>query len=542
MSFITIDPAVAGDTFVAGTTDLADATPMTVVAIGIQTVSTSPTSGFWSATFTNPLPGAVGIYATDGVATYSANHILVKHIAPVVNGPIDPSSTIIGGTLTPSSVAPTGTQIVVSKNGTPFTTAAVDENGSWGVPVAGLVNGDVITAHAGGNENNLRTPTFWSTCWGLIAGTPNGGFFISGGVKNLGNARIVPDVSVFFPDSGGFFVAANTAPQSLLNGTLSPLSTGDVVATVGALSGPGANGSRIPTSLAEFGILWQLFGTQSLAYYRESHFAFVLPGDQVFLVGGRAAADPAFSVEDGTGDVTGETIGGAVTGNTLSFNRVGGYAVLLASGKIIIGGSDNTADIYDPGTNLFTPSAGTMTVGRSNSAAALLVSNKVLIAGGVSDSTAELYDPVGDSFAATTGPMAAARSNFVAILLNNNKVLCAGGDDGAGNALSAAELYDPVSDTFSATGSMNIPRRGYAAVKLADGKVLIVGGATAASPPDPTATAEIYDPVAETFTLTSGTALSDDSNSVVVAPVDPVPASDPPFPPGAAWAYGNKPL
>ena len=47
-------------------------------------------------------------------------------------------------------------------------------------------------------------------------------------------------------------------------------------------------------------------------------------------------------------------------------------------------------------------------------------------------------------------------------------------------ALATAELYDPVTDTWSATGPMRYARYGAEAVTLADGRVLVVGSSSMA--------------------------------------------------------------
>ena len=545
MSFITIDtPIVAGDTVVSGTTDLPDGTFITAAVIGRDTANAAAAGGIWSVTFADPISGGSGIYATDSLGTYSTNHVLVKQSVPTINGPIDPSATAIGGTLSSSAV---GTKITVIKNGTPIATTSTGDGGFWGASVAGLVVGDSITAKAGGNENVLQHPTCWFNSFaGMIGAHPHGGYSIVEGYPTLIGTRLDfrLDASFFFPDDGGFFVSAAPAPQPFLRGTLVVLSTGEAICFGGspaspAFPGSGTGGSRVGFSLAQDGIAWTPYGTQSAAYYREGHFAFVLPGNSVFLVGGAAYSDPNFSAEDGVGDVTGEVLGGVVTANTMGAPE-GSYAVLLNTGKILIGATGGgIAELYDPGPNTFTPAANPMTAVRSEPGAALLLSGNVLIAGGQALASAEIYDPVGDTFTATTGPMSTNRNEFTAVLLDSGKVLCAGGHDGANGVLATAELYDPVADTFSPTGSMSVPRLSYAAIKLADGTVLIAGGASSRSPLVYDATAEIYDPLTETFSMVSGSAQSASSGAVTVGLVDP---ADPPFPPGAAWAYGNKPL
>jgi hypothetical protein len=91
-------------------------------------------------------------------------------------------------------------------------------------------------------------------------------------------------------------------------------------------------------------------------------------------------------------------------------------------------------------------------------------------------------------------------------LLINGKVLVAAGvGQGAGQGpfypfLSSAELYDPVTQTFTATGDLNVARWNHTATLLKDGRVLVVGGD--GRPGLYQTTAELYDPNTESWTLT----------------------------------------
>ena len=141
-----------------------------------------------------------------------------------------------------------------------------------------------------------------------------------------------------------------------------------------------------------------------------------------------------------------------------------------------------------------------MTTPRADHSAAALQDGRALLAGGTTNanvggvtSSAEIYDPNAKSFTAT-GSMTVARQGATATLLNDGRVLLAGGVQNIGfrAELSSAELYDPVAGTFTATGSMQTPREGHTATLLRDGQVLVAGGSD--NGVHTLDSAEIYDP------------------------------------------------
>jgi hypothetical protein len=133
----------------------------------------------------------------------------------------------------------------------------------------------------------------------------------------------------------------------------------------------------------------------------------------------------------------------------------------------------------------------------------LLLDGRVLVAGGVDSASAELFDPRSGTWRATAD-MGSIRSLASATLLPDGRVLLAGGSDSSshGGWLATAELYDPVLETWTATDPMDEARYGHTATLLRDGTVLVAGGSVRDSTPIDTgasATAERYDPLRATW-------------------------------------------
>ena len=151
-----------------------------------------------------------------------------------------------------------------------------------------------------------------------------------------------------------------------------------------------------------------------------------------------------------------------------------------------------------------------MATARSFHTATLLQDGRVLIAGGADASfttvgSAEIYDPVKQTFA-PAGNMTAARASHTATLLPDGRVLIVGGEQtpsGPNGIMpgQSAELYDPSTGSFIPTGSLLMGRQGFNATLLANGKVLITGGAAGLTDAGYImGDAEIYDPAAGAFT------------------------------------------
>jgi len=198
------------------------------------------------------------------------------------------------------------------------------------------------------------------------------------------------------------------------------------------------------------------------------------------------------------------------TTGSMSTGRYAITAVVLKDGKVLVAGGIsgstvvNTAEVYDPATGAWT-STGNMKMGRAYYVAVLLPNGKVLVAGGCTNSncsaatrTAELYNPTTGEWTATRS-MSTLRYFFAGTRLNDGQVLVEGGcsrvNCGANSA--TAELYDPRARTWTLTGSMSSARDYHTATRLADGRVMVTGGYTGGN------LSEIYDPSTGAWTTTS---------------------------------------
>jgi len=246
---------------------------------------------------------------------------------------------------------------------------------------------------------------------------------------------------------------------------------------------------------------------RSMTAKRAAHTATLLDNGKVLITGG--------FVGDGGGLASAEvfdpTTNAFTSAQNLTAARAGHTATLLPNGKILIAGGYNgeylnSAEVFDPTTNRFA-SAGQMVTARSGHVATLLNNGKVLLAGGVGTgwtflADAELYDPKTNTFTATGG-MQAARESHTATLLKDGKVLIAGGHKGRRSAITIyanAEIYNPANGTFTAAGNLTVKRHKHDATRLADGKVLIVGGSDERDGDGAYRNAEVFNPADGSFT------------------------------------------
>lgn len=238
----------------------------------------------------------------------------------------------------------------------------------------------------------------------------------------------------------------------------------------------------------------------TLGTARAAHTATVLRSGQVLVAGGMA--------DGGDGLASAELfdpLRNAVQPlPSMAEHRIDHTATLLRDGRVLIaGGYDGrylrSLELFDPSTRRFRP-AGSLTEGRSGHTATLLTDGRVLFAGGVGPgwtflASAEVYDPATGRSEAV-GSLHLPRESHTATLLADGRVLIAGGHAGRRQNMQvhgSVELFSPRSGRFEPAGPLLTPRHKHDAIRLADGRVLIIGGADRTDR-NYYATTEIYDP------------------------------------------------
>ena len=208
---------------------------------------------------------------------------------------------------------------------------------------------------------------------------------------------------------------------------------------------------------------------------------------------------------------TGVWTDGATSGGLADAHRLGAGALLgngqivAAGGLSLLGFGTKTAERYNPATQSWSSTAA-MAHSRWSFDAIALNNGKALFAGGSNAfldllgsgfvrSDAEIYDPNTNSFSSTDNNLSVARHAYGISALNDGRILIAGGStvhnslNGAGS--TAVDIYDPTTNLFTAAASMNAGRSLHAQTTLADGRVVVIGGAQN--------NAEIYNPITNTW-------------------------------------------
>jgi N-acetylneuraminic acid mutarotase len=242
---------------------------------------------------------------------------------------------------------------------------------------------------------------------------------------------------------------------------------------------------------------------------RESHTATLLSDGKVLVAGGSDQAMKPLSTVEVFDPVANAW---SYTGNLITGRR-SHTATRLPNGKVLVAGGVDSAgailqitELYDPVAMTWSVAADMLVPRAGHKAILLPTVNKMLIVGGstivagdtgVAASTAELYDPATDTWSQVVSPSIGPYIH-TATLLSDGRVLVTGGTEMLDEP-DSAELYDPIADAWSPAGNLQNRRLNYSATLLPDGNVLVSGGQTSRGQVSPTASVEVYDPVANAW-------------------------------------------
>ena len=320
----------------------------------------------------------------------------------------------------------------------------------------------------------------------------NGEVLVTGGLGP--NFTILASAEIYNPTSGKWTVTDSmSVSRFVFTATLLP--NGEVLAAGGSTDGYScvASAELYNPSTGH----WKPTG--SMTQPRCHHTATLLPNGEVLVAGGVGSL---YNSPDttGTAELYNPSTGTWQTTGSLNTSRAS-QAALLENGQVLVAGGYNTsngtttglasAELYDPSTGSWSPTASMRLKIDSPTTPVLLQSNDVLIG----DDT-QFYDPSTGSWI-NTGPLPKiAGPPDQASLLQNGNVLASGtlcSYSGCGLKPTVyCYLYTTSTNTWSRTGNMNWPRFDHSSTLLPNGQVLVAGGYYNGR--IPTSTAELYTP------------------------------------------------
>jgi N-acetylneuraminic acid mutarotase len=225
----------------------------------------------------------------------------------------------------------------------------------------------------------------------------------------------------------------------------------------------------------------------SMTTSRWGHTVTLLASGKVLVVGGFAGTN---AVVLGTAELYDPSSNTWSTTGSMAVARAYHTATVLSTGKVLVAGgtadvanggtSTALAEIYDPATGTFS-STGSLPSSTTAHSATALPGGRVLVAGGarlVSGAvtrlaSAALYDPTAGTWVQAAS-MRRARSDHAAALLPSGKVLVVAGSNPPSSV--GGEVYDPVVGTWVDTPSVREHGDHAGLVSLPDGRILVMGG------------------------------------------------------------------
>ncbi|HEX5053209.1 MAG TPA: kelch repeat-containing protein [Planctomycetota bacterium] len=271
----------------------------------------------------------------------------------------------------------------------------------------------------------------------------------------------------------------------------------------------GVDGSGAVTSSCEIydPIANTFTAVASLLGPRAGHAAATLADGRVMVAGGTTNftdLTTAITAALNTVEIYNPVTNTWTAGPNIGGNRLVPALTRLNTGRIMISGgievtlflgiplaltSTNKVQLYNPATNTWSNGAN-MPIGRAyhHDSQVTLADGRVLLTGGVlvpdllnaanaaSIANADLYNPATNTWAA--GTMSHARTGHSATRLANGNVIVCGGAEGllsAAVTLDAVARFDPTTNTWTDLAPMTTARLGHTAAALPDGLLVILG-------------------------------------------------------------------
>jgi N-acetylneuraminic acid mutarotase len=301
----------------------------------------------------------------------------------------------------------------------------------------------------------------------------DGRVIVIGGNDTLGYGVSTNEV---FNPTNNQWVAIAPLLDSQTGGSIVLLKDGRILNTGGGKYG-GPHASEIYDPVAD---AWTYSGYP--IGYHECRCAIVLNDGRVLTAGG--APPPNTTTELSSSEVYDPATGQWAATGPLNF-PASGALVLLNDGRAFAagGGNYNSAEVFDPILNTWLPVAPPL-IQVKGSANVVLSSGQVLLAGGVlpnglATSVSQLYDPTSNTWSMTAGSLTAPSGGGVAALLPDGSVLMVGGSDNtSGVRISSGitQIYDPSTGLWVRGPDSPDAASGPQLSKLQNGNLLVTGG------------------------------------------------------------------
>ncbi len=288
--------------------------------------------------------------------------------------------------------------------------------------------------------------------------------------------------------------------STTVTSTTNPSILGQAVAFTAAVTDTSSDDPAVPTGTVLFYDGTTLIGSAALASGNATFTTALLSSSGAHSITASFLGNADFSAS--TSSAQSQTVNPRSTSTTASVSPTTVVVGQLSTVTLSVADTATTGPSGAPG--VFVAATNMLNTGRTGQAAALLPNGTVLVAGGEDSggnvlASGETYDPTAGKFTVMPNSLTQGVTGATATLLPDGTVLFAGGstDGTASGATGVAEIFDPIAQTFTQLSSaLATPRYGATATLLATGKVLIAGGENGSGTLN---SMEIYDPVAQTF-------------------------------------------